>query len=159
MLRWKQGERPACDHAQDHFKGHGRIEHRMLLAWPVTDQQVNWPHAAQAILLRRQRQVGQQAATEDYHCAITSCSCSAAELLEAIRGHWGIENRLFHIRDVTLGEDASRVRSGDAPQVVAALRNAVLALLHHAGWSNKARALRRYAACYDEALALLIDSS
>ena len=41
----------------------------------------------------------------------------------------GIENRLHYVRDVTLGEDASQVRTGAAPQVMAALRNVVLGLL------------------------------
>ena len=42
--------------------------------------------------------------------------------LGQVRGHWGIENRLHWVRDATLGEDACRVRSGAAPQVMAALR-------------------------------------
>lgn len=66
----------------------------------------------------------------------------AAELLGHGRGHWGIENRLHYVRDVTLGEDASRVRSGAAPQVLAALRNAVLALLRATGATNIAAAVR-----------------
>ena len=41
----------------------------------------------------------------------------AGETLEYVRGHWGIENRLHYVRDVTLGEDASQVRTGAAPQV------------------------------------------
>jgi hypothetical protein len=124
MLAWKAGSPPpagsACDCAEESFKGHGRIERRMLLALPVKAGAVKWPSARQVVLLRRERQQGKKPAVEEYHCGITSCSprqASAAQLLEAIRGHWGIENRLFHIRDVTLGEDACRVRTGDAPQV------------------------------------------
>ena len=36
----------------------------------------------------------------------------AKRLLELTRGHWGIENGLHYVRDVTMGEDASRVRKG-----------------------------------------------
>ena len=43
----------------------------------------------------------------------------AKELLGLIRAHWGIENGLHYVRDVTLGEDASRVRRGSAPEVMA----------------------------------------
>lgn len=53
----------------------------------------------------------------------------AATLLALLRAHWRIENELHYVRDVTLGEDACRVRSGHAPQVLAALRNAVVHLL------------------------------
>lgn len=54
----------------------------------------------------------------------------AGTLLGLVRNHWAIENELHYVRDVTLGEDACRVRAGNAPQVLAALRNAVVHLLH-----------------------------
>ncbi len=63
---------------------------------------------------------------------ITSLSeerADAAALQVYLRDHWRIENELHHVRDVTLREDACRVRSGSAPQVLAALRNAVVHLL------------------------------
>ena len=64
------------------------------------------------------------------------------QLLRLIRGHWRIENRLHYVRDVSFGEDASQIRSGAAPQVLAALRNAVIGLLRDAGWTNIAAAVR-----------------
>lgn len=71
--------------------------------------------------------------------------CSPTILLALVRGHWLIENAAHYVRDVTLGEDASTVRSGCAPRVLAALRNTVLGLLHQRRWSNIAAALRHYA--------------
>ena len=50
-------------------------------------------------------------------------------LLTFIRQHWTIENQLHWIRDVTLGEDASQVRTDNLPQVMAALRNCAINLL------------------------------
>ncbi len=50
-------------------------------------------------------------------------------MLELTRGHWGTDNELHSKRDVTLGEDASRMRQGVAPQVMAAWRNSVIHLL------------------------------
>jgi len=64
------------------------------------------------------------------------------QLLRHVRGHWGIENRLHYVRDVTLGEDASQVRKGSVPEVMAALRNVVIGILREAGWQNIAAALR-----------------
>ena len=79
----------------------------------------------------------------------------AGELLEYVRGHWGIENRLHYVRDVTLGEDASQVRTGAAPQVMAALRNVVLGLLRSGGETNIAAAIRRIGWTPGQALAIL----
>jgi predicted transposase YbfD/YdcC len=69
----------------------------------------------------------------------------AARLLQLDRGHWGIENGLHHIRDVTLGEDACRVRTRNAPQVLAAARNLALGLLRGMGFTSIATANRRLA--------------
>ena len=63
---------------------------------------------------------------------ITSLSgerASPKALLARTRDHWKIENQLHYVRDVTLKEDACRVRSDSAPQVLAAVRNAVVHLL------------------------------
>lgn len=73
-------------------------------------------------------------------------SAGAATLLGWARGHWGIENRLHYVRDVTLGEDANRTRSGSGPQVLAALRNLAISKLRLDGVTNIAAALRRNAA-------------
>jgi Transposase DDE domain len=64
------------------------------------------------------------------------------DLLALTRRHWHIEHRLHWIRDVTFGEDACQVRSGQAPQVLAALRNAVVGLLRRHRVPNLAAALR-----------------
>ena len=77
--------------------------------------------------------------------AITSApreQAGAARLLTWWRHHWGIENRLHYVRDVAFQEDACRIRSGDAPQNLAALRNALISLLRLGGHANIAAALR-----------------
>jgi predicted transposase YbfD/YdcC len=65
-----------------------------------------------------------------------------ADALRRVRLHWQIENRLHWPRDVTLGEDACQVRSGPAPQALAAVRNAVLGLLHGHHIPNAAAFIR-----------------
>jgi len=70
----------------------------------------------------------------------------AATLLGWHRGHWGIENRPHYVRDVTMGEDASRSWAGSGPQVLAALRNAAIGRLRISGSTNIAASLRRNAA-------------
>jgi hypothetical protein len=90
----------------------------------------------------------------EIHYKITSLPAELAgpaELLRLSRGHWAIENELHYVRDVTLGEDASRIRSGAAPQAMAALRNLVVAVLHRDGMSNRAAGLRHFAWHPDQA--------
>jgi hypothetical protein len=82
-------------------------------------------------------------------------AATAEELLGYSRGHWGVENRLFWARDVTFGEDASRVRTGGAPEVLAGLRNCAVGLLRLRGERNIAAALRTLAGHPDRALSLI----
>jgi hypothetical protein len=79
----------------------------------------------------------------------------AASLLALVQGHWGVENRLHHVRDVTMGEDACRVRSGSAPQALAGLRNAAIHLLGGVRPGNIAAAIRHLQARPRKALALI----
>lgn len=96
--------------------------------------------------------------TREVVYGITSLSrtqADAARLLALMRGHWGIENRLFWVRDMTFGEDACRVRTGAAPQNLAAIRNAGISLLRRWGHTNLARALREHACRLDTLLTKL----
>ncbi len=138
-------------------KGHGRVETRKLTSTTALNDYLDWPGVAQVFQVERQRTVRGQTTTEIAY-GITSLSrdrADAAKLLALVRGHWGIENGLHHVRDVTLGEDACRVRTGHAPQNLAVIRNLVITLLNHAGCNNKAAALRRHAAKPNEALELI----
>lgn len=89
---------------------------------------------------------GRETIEEQY--AITSVSrprADAALLLQNWRGHWGIENRLHWVRDVTWGEDKCHVQKGHGPQNLAAFRNAAINLLRASGISQIAPTLRRFA--------------
>jgi predicted transposase YbfD/YdcC len=78
----------------------------------------------------------------------------AKALLGATRSHWGIENGLHGVRDGTLREDASRIRKGAGPQVMAALRNIAIFLFERSG--RKSAAATRYYVCNpDRALELM----
>lgn len=112
-------------------KGHGRIEKRTLRATAILTAGPTWAGLRQGFEITRERTVGGKKTVEVVY-GITSLSpqrADAATLLALVRSHWRIENELHYVRDVTLKEDACRVRKGTAPQVLAALRNAVLHLL------------------------------
>ena len=63
-------------------------------------------------------------------------------MLALNRGHWGIENRLHWVRDVTFDEDRSQVRTAAGPHVMASLRNLAITVLRLAGCPSIAAALR-----------------
>lgn len=79
----------------------------------------------------------------------------AERLLTVARAEWGIENGLHYRRDVSLAEDASRLRRGTSPQVMAALNNAVVSLVLSSGERNLAAVQRRFAFQFDRYLAHL----
>ncbi len=136
---------PVADRTRD--RGHGRVELRTLKA--VSVRHFGFPHAAQVIQVTRKVC---DLATRKWHTvvvyAITSLSfqqARPARLADLIRGHWTIENGLHWVRDVTFAEDASQLRTGTAPQVMASLRNLAIGALSRAGPVNLAAALRRHA--------------
>jgi hypothetical protein len=109
-------------------KGHGRTEKRTLKTTTVLTLGQKWAGMKRGFELTRERTIEGVTTVEVVH-GITSLSgqeADAARLLDMTRGHGGIENGLHDVRDVTMGEDASRVRNGSAPQVLAALRNLVI---------------------------------
>ena len=111
-----------CDETVEVDKHGDRVEVRRLQSSTALNEYLDWPHLKQVCRIEREvTRRGQT--TRETAFAITSLSAEqhdAADLLAINRGHWGIENRLHYVRDVTLGEDACRVRTGMAPQVLAA---------------------------------------
>lgn len=136
---------------------HGnRWEIRQLQATDALNDYLEWPEVGQVCrIARRTQQAGRT--TTEVRYAITSLGeeTDPGTLLRYVRGHWAIENQLHYVRDVTLGEDASQVRKGSAPQVMAALRNVVVSMLRSRGENNIAAALRRIGWSPGEALRIL----
>jgi hypothetical protein len=148
---------------------HGRREERQL--WALADPALNarageagthqapWPHLAQVCRVRRRRVTTRTGEVEDeVSYAVTSLPpqrADAARLLALLRGHWGIENKLHYVRDVTFDEDRSAVRTASAPQVCAACRNLVIALVRRLGATNIAAACRTFAGRPLTAIALV----
>jgi predicted transposase YbfD/YdcC len=141
---------PVLDRTRD--RGHGRIEHRTLKA--VSVHHFGFPHAAQVLQVTRKRKVRDlrggasarrwQTVTVYATTSLSFEQASPARLADLLRGHWAIE-ALHHLRDVTFCEDASQVRTGAGPHVMATLRNLVIGVLCRAGPVNLAAALRHHA--------------
>jgi len=127
-------------------RGHGRTATRTIKvitapAW------VRFAGATQLAQLRRTVTRNGKRTVEVVYL-ITSAdhhAASPAILAAWVQGHWGIENRLHWVRDVTYDEDRSQVRTGNAPQVMATLRSTAISLLRLAGIENIAQGLRHHA--------------
>jgi predicted transposase YbfD/YdcC len=128
---------------------HGRTESRSVKVIDLdgTPAAALFPHAARAIKVVRRRRDNRTGKTStEVVYATTSLTYRQADpqlLATWIRGHWGIENRVHHVPDVTQGEDASRIRTGTGPEVMAVLRNTALNLHRLDGHTNIASAQRR----------------
>ena len=128
-------------------------------------RQTPWPHLRQICRVERHRLTvrrGVVVATEVevryYVTSATPARADAAVLLAAIRGHWRIENRLHYVRDVTFDEDRCQARGGAIPEMLAACRNLVIALLRRAGVPSIAAGLRTYAGRPAEAALLILSA-
>jgi predicted transposase YbfD/YdcC len=119
---------------------HGRIETRRHVvchdvAWLFSDRrypgEVAFPGLAMiAMVESRIEREGKLTRERRYY--LSSARLDAAAFAQAVRGHWGIENRLHWVLDVVLRDDLSRLRSGHAPENMAAIRHMATNLLHHA---------------------------
>jgi predicted transposase YbfD/YdcC len=106
---------------------------------------VRFPCAEQVVVTQRHTTdlAGGRTRTEVAYgvTSLTAAQASPERAAGLTRGHWEIE-RLHWVRDVTFREDASRIRTGQGPRVMATLRNLAVGLLHQAGRSDIAAALR-----------------
>lgn len=92
-----------------------------------------WPGLAQVARVERRRWVRGRESVEIAYL-ITSLPADKAapeRLLQLIRDHWAIENRLHYVRDMTFLEDRCRIRAGARP--IATLRNLAISLIRRAG--------------------------
>ena len=143
-------------------KGHGRLEIRELVVSTELNDFLARQWAGVAQVFRLTRTVHEDGKTRiEVVYGITSLSpahASAARLLDLVRDHWAIENRLHWRRDVTLREDHCQVRKGEAPRVLAVLNSFLLALLDFLGVSTVPKQMRIFDAQPLLAVRLLLGS-
>ncbi|MBF0328268.1 MAG: ISAs1 family transposase [Nitrospirae bacterium] len=112
-------------------KDHGRIETRKV--W-VTDnigwmeQKGKWAGLKSLVMVESIREM-QGKRTTERRCFITSLAADAKHLGSIIRAHWGIENSLHYVLDMSFNEDQSRARTGDSAENLAIVRRFALNLL------------------------------
>ena len=112
----------------------------------------DWPKCKSIGLVDSLRKVGDKESNFERRYYISSRALTAEQLAVAVRGHWGVENRLHWVLDVSFGEDASTVRKDNAPQNLSLLKKIVLNLIR-LDTTDKTKAslrLKRKAAAWDD---------
>ena len=123
-------------------KGHGRIEKRTFSTAYLEGELPEWIAATTIIKVESERQLKYK--TEfSIRYYISDLRESAFRFYQRIRGYWGVENKVHYVRDVTQGEDRSRIRTTPLPQLLAIARNIALNLYRDSGFSNMAQAQRK----------------
>ncbi len=115
-------------------KDHGRIETRSALwvsdlDWLDRPIRLHWPKLAGVGMLERRREIDGKVSTERAFYIGSKGIANAETFGRTARSHWGVENRLHWVLDVTFREDDCRARKGHAPQNLSALRKFALSLL------------------------------
>jgi predicted transposase YbfD/YdcC len=121
-------------------KGHGRIEQRSVsvikeVDWLNGDRrfpgELRMPHAATLIRVQSRAELADRSRFETRYY-VSSARLSAKQAQEAVRGHWGIENRLHWTLDVVFAEDQSRLRKGHGARNMAVVRHFAINLVRTA---------------------------
>ncbi|MCM1452642.1 MAG: ISAs1 family transposase [Clostridium sp.] len=147
FLSLKENQKNPLREAQDAFRlhapsgkwsceerGHGGREVRICKILPVAVLEAvaayqPWPHLKTIVKIERIRDKGGQRVREEAFYISDEDFPKAKYYALLARGHWGVENKLHHVLNVTFREDGSRVRKGYAPQNLSALRKMALALI------------------------------
>ncbi|MGW3655135.1 ISAs1 family transposase [Streptomyces sp. NPDC005151] len=125
-------------------RGHSRLETPVTKA--VTWGDLAFPYVRQVARVVRHRTVeasGKRTREIVYLITdLTSRRAAPETFARYARGHWGVENKIHYVRDVTFGEDAARIRTGHGPQNISTLRSIAINFLCWTG-SSIADAQRR----------------
>ena len=145
-------------------KGHGRGEVRRC--WATDDPEVldwldpqrTWPALGSIACVETERRIDGEVARERRYF-LTSLPADPARIGAAIRGHWGIENRLHWVLDIAFREDECRVRAGHAAENFAVLRRIALNLLRRETTAKVGVKAKRLRCGWDDAYLLKVLAS
>lgn len=154
-LPWNQ---TPVAHVDGPKRSHGRIETRTLKVVTAA-RGIGFPYAKQVIQIVRERVIDGKHSVETVYavCSLPFEKALPKLIAQWLRQHWGIENAVHWVRDVTFDEDRSSVHTGAGPLVMATFRNTALNIHRLRGADNIAEACRRAAFSQDRCLDLLTD--
>lgn len=135
-------------------KNHGRLETRQACvihdpaALAYLNERQHWAQLSGVALVEAERTLnGVTTIAQRYY--LLSQAWDAATVNILVRGHWGIENQVHWVLDVTFHEDAARIRTGDAPQNMGVLRHIALNLIRQEPSKGSVKT-KRFRAALDE---------
>ena len=150
---------PFDSHETVDRRRHGRQEHRLVEVFDTAGQlDAEWQPLIACVArvsrltFEKDTRSGLWSSREEIGCYACQIRLDAETLARAVRSHWGIENQDHYVRDVTLGEDGSRIRQ--KPGAMARIRSAALNILRANGIQNVSQALYINALNLDHLLAL-----
>jgi predicted transposase YbfD/YdcC len=133
---------------------HGRTEirHAFVISAPSAiaylNERQHWANLHSVVVIEAERTLGDVTSTEQrYYLLNQVVDAPTANLL--VRGRWGSENCVHWVLDVTFHEDASRIRTGAAPQKMGVLRHIALNLLRREPRKGSLKT-KRFRAALDE---------
>lgn len=154
------------DSTADVDKGHGRIEQRTL----TLAREVDWlggekhfpgelrlPGVACLIKLASRTELKDRGRF-DTRYYISSKALTAEAAANAVRGHWGIENRLHWVLDVVFNEDQARLRTGRGAKNMAVVRHFAINLVRQATDKRSLKLRRKIAGWTDNYLASILNA-
>jgi predicted transposase YbfD/YdcC len=149
-MRWVE-----CDYHRTENRGHGRVETREC--WSTSDPEyldyiatlAEWRGLQSIAMVQAERQLGDQT-TVTRRYFISSLMSDAKLLLQAVRGHWGIENKVHWVLDIAFREDDCRIRKGHGAENFAVLRHIALNLLRREISTKRSIKGKRMKAALDE---------
>jgi len=154
-----------ADHHHDLDKGHGRVEERRV----SVIREVDWlsgarrfpgetrlPDVACIVRVETTAHLGPRTRT-DTRYFISSATLTAERAADAVRGHWGIENRLHWVLDVLFKDDLSRLRTGHGAKNMAVVRHFALNLIRAATDRKSLKTRRKMAGWSDDYLDSLLN--
>ena len=141
--------------------GHGRAETRRC--WtiddpeqlPCLDTRDDWPGLRSIGMVAAERCQGNEVSLETRYY-ISSLESDAQRFLQATRSHWGIENQVHWVLDVSFREDESRIRTGNAPENLTIVPHMALNLLRQDRTSKASIRAKRKLAGWDNDYLLTI---
>lgn len=149
-MRWVK-----CDYHRTENRGHGRVEIREC--WSTSDREylnyiatlAEWRGLQSIAMIQSERQLGDQT-TVSRRYFISSLKGDAELLLQAVRGHWGIENKVHWVLDIAFREDDCRIRKGNGAENFAVLRHIALNLLRRETSAKRSIKGKRMKAALDD---------
>ena len=137
---------------------HGRIETRRY--WITSDiewlgAKASWSNLQSIGMVESCREIGEKVEIETRYF-LTSLPADGVRFAQAVRQHWGIENSLHWVLDVSFDEDACRIRKDKGAQTFSVLRHIALNLLRRESRHKRGIKARRKRAGWDRGYLLQV---